>query len=76
MTAMRTKRPAAFSVRQAGGGDNAALIDAVLEMGMQRRKIEVAMKEALLRGDDREALELARELTGIPRQGDRPSVRA
>jgi hypothetical protein len=66
MTVARTKRREFVSVKQPSG-DYSGLIDAVIEIGMQRRKIVVAMKEALLRGDDREALELARELTGLPR---------
>jgi hypothetical protein len=42
------------------------LLDVVMEIGRERSKIHVAMKEALLSGDDEEALELARELTGLP----------
>jgi hypothetical protein len=44
------------------------LIDVLMEIGQEREKILVAMKEALLRGDDDEALERARELTGLPRK--------
>jgi hypothetical protein len=46
--------------------DENSVLDAVLEIGKERRKIVVAMREALLRGDDDEALERARELTGLP----------
>jgi hypothetical protein len=42
------------------------VLDAVIEIGQQRARIVEAMKEALLRGDDAEALERARELTGLP----------
>jgi hypothetical protein len=42
------------------------VLDAVIEIGQQREKILVAMREALVRGDDDEALERARELTGLP----------
>jgi hypothetical protein len=66
MTTVRTKRPDGFSVRQPSGDGN-TVIDAVLEIGMQRRKLLMAMKEALLSCDDGGALELARELTGLPR---------
>lgn len=44
------------------------LIDVLLDIGRERQRIMAAMKEALLRGDDAEALECARELTGLPRQ--------
>lgn len=42
------------------------LVDAVVKIGQERAAILVAMKKALLRGDDDEALERARELTGLP----------
>jgi hypothetical protein len=42
------------------------LIDALMEIGQKRAEILEAMKQALLRGDDGEALERARELTGLP----------
>jgi hypothetical protein len=44
------------------------VIDAVAEIARERTKILESMKEALLRGDDDEALERARELTGLPRK--------
>jgi hypothetical protein len=47
---------------------NDVLIDAVLEIGRERAKILLAMREALLSGDEDEALERARELTGLPRK--------
>jgi hypothetical protein len=46
--------------------NHSGLLDALMEIGQERQKILVAMKEALLRGDDDEALERARELTGLP----------
>jgi hypothetical protein len=44
------------------------LVDVILEIGRERQRIVEAMKVALLRGDDPEALECARELTGLPRK--------
>jgi len=44
------------------------LVDVILEIGRERQRIMEAMKVALLRGDDPEALECARELTGLPRK--------
>jgi hypothetical protein len=42
------------------------LVEVLLEIGQERARIMKAMKVALLRGDDAEALDRARELTGIP----------
>jgi hypothetical protein len=42
------------------------LVDAIISIGKERQKILSAMKQALLRGDDEEALERAREMTGLP----------
>ena len=42
------------------------LLEALLEIGRERQAIMDKMREALLRGDDRGALERARELTGLP----------
>lgn len=42
------------------------LVDALMEIGKKRATILEAMKDALLRGDEDEALERARELTGLP----------
>lgn len=42
------------------------VVDVLMEMGQERAKILTAMKAALLRGDEEAALELARELTGLP----------
>ena len=47
-------------------GEKGDVLDAVIEIGQQRQRLLVSMKEALQRGDDAEALELARELTGLP----------
>lgn len=41
------------------------LLDVVMDIGRERAKIEMAMRAALLRGDERDALERARELTGL-----------
>lgn len=46
--------------------DPAGLYDAICEIGSERRKILLALREALLSGDNDEALERARELTGLP----------
>lgn len=45
---------------------NDGVVDAVIKIGHQRAEILKAMKEALVRGDEDEALERARELTGLP----------
>lgn len=42
------------------------VMDAITEIARERTKILESMKAALLRGDDDEALERARELTGLP----------
>jgi len=47
-------------------GNADAVIDAISEIARERTKILEAMRAALLRGDDEEALERARELTGLP----------
>lgn len=47
-------------------GNAAGLLDAIAEVASERKRILEAMKAALLRGDDAEALEKARELTGLP----------
>jgi hypothetical protein len=57
MNTTETKR------REAGPG---GLVDVLVELGQQRARIMEAMRAALLRGDDAEALERARELTGVP----------
>jgi hypothetical protein len=49
--------------REAGPG---GLVDVLMDLGQQRARIMEAMRAALLRGDDAEALERARELTGVP----------
>jgi hypothetical protein len=38
------------------------------QIGQERAKILEAMKQALLCGDEEEALERARELTGLPKK--------
>ena len=43
-------------------------LDAVIEIGEKRQQILLAMKDALVRGDEQEALELARDLTDLPRK--------
>ena len=47
-------------------GHSDGIVDVLIEIGQERAKILQAMKAALLRGDDAEALERARELTGLP----------
>jgi hypothetical protein len=42
------------------------VVDVLIEIGQQRARILEATKEALMSGDDAEALEYARELTGLP----------
>jgi len=48
--------------------NTAGLVDALIDIGRERARILEAMKAALLSGDDAEALERARELTGLPSQ--------
>jgi hypothetical protein len=62
MTNSHKKSNAAFP--SANGG----VVDVLIEIGQERARILAAMKEALVRGDDAEALEHARELTGLPRK--------
>ncbi len=71
MKAARTKQQGLVPMKdllddEAARLDPAALLDAVVEIGQARAKILVALKAALLRGDNDEALERARELTGLP----------
>jgi hypothetical protein len=44
------------------------LVDVLIKIGRKRARILEAMRRALLDGDDAEALERARELTGLPRK--------
>jgi hypothetical protein len=71
MTVTQTKRLELIPVEQMHLSIDGGVLDAVIEIGQQREKILVAMREALVRGDDDEALERARELTGLPSK--RPS---
>jgi hypothetical protein len=71
MKAARTKQKGLVPVKdfldeEAARLDPSALLDAVVEIGQARAKILVAMKAALVRGDNDEAVERARELTGLP----------
>lgn len=45
---------------------SSGLVDVLLKIGRERRRLMESLREALLRGDDAEALERARELTGLP----------
>lgn len=47
---------------------NGGLVDVLIEIGQERARILEAMKETLVRGDEAEALEHARGLTGLPRK--------
>ena len=47
---------------------NGGLVDVLIEIGQKRARILEAMKEALVRGDNAEALEYARELAGLPKK--------
>jgi hypothetical protein len=62
ITNSRKKSNAAFP------STNAGVVDVLIEIGQERARILEAMKEALVRGDDSEALELARDLTDLPRK--------
>jgi hypothetical protein len=48
--------------------NTSGLVDTILQIGKERQRILTLMKTALLRGDDAEALDMARELTGLPRK--------
>jgi len=52
---------------------SSGLIDALMEIGKERANILEAMKAALLRGDEDEALERARDLMGLPRKRPKDS---
>lgn len=47
-------------------GKDDGVIDAIIKIARERTEILESMRAALLRGDDAEALERARELTGLP----------
>lgn len=47
---------------------NGGVIDVLIEIGQKRARILEGLKEALMRGDDADALEHARELTVLPRK--------
>jgi hypothetical protein len=66
----RNKSNAAFP--SANGG----VVDVLIEIGQERARILEAMKDALVRGDETQALEYARELTGLPtkRPGNLPAA--
>jgi hypothetical protein len=57
-----------MKAKQTNGREHApgGLVDVIMEIGQERANILAAMKAALVRGDDEEALERARELTGLP----------
>lgn len=61
MQAEPTINPADKEASASGG-----LVDVLIEIGQQPARILEAMKEALLCGDDAEALEHARDLIGLP----------
>lgn len=56
---MKTARPEPESSAR-------GVIEAVTKIARERTQILESMKAALVRGDDEEALEKARELTGLP----------
>lgn len=44
------------------------IVDAILEVGRQRKIVLDQLRAALQSGDDRQALELARQLCGLPNE--------
>jgi hypothetical protein len=66
MTATRRNRQDLVPVEHAQLKVDDEMVDVLIEIGQKRAKILEAMKEALVLGDDEEALERARELTGLP----------
>ena len=45
---------------------SSGLVDVLLKIGRERQRLMESLREALLRGDEAEGLERARELTGLP----------
>lgn len=45
---------------------SSGLVDVLLKIGRERQRLMKSLRESLLSGDDAEALEHARELTGLP----------
>lgn len=45
---------------------SSGLVDVLLTIGRERQRFMESLRDALLSGDDAEALERARELTGLP----------
>ena len=43
------------------------LADVLIRIGRERQQLMESLRDTLLRGEDAEALECARELTGLPR---------
>ena len=66
MTATQTKRQELVPIE--GMRVTEGLLDTLIEISRERAEIVEAMKEALVRGDEDEALERARELMGLPRK--------
>ena len=62
-----------FRTEEKGNADG--IVDALLEIAAERRRILESMRSALLRGDDAEALERAREIAELP-PGGAPMKRA
>jgi hypothetical protein len=44
------------------------LIDAALEISMRRRQVLTSMRKALEAGDDKAALDLAKQMCGLPHE--------
>lgn len=47
-------------------GQSNGLVDVLMQIGRERQQRMESLRDGLLRGDDTEALEHARELTGLP----------
>ena len=62
---------AAAKDASASGG----LVDVIIQIGRERQRIVESLRDALLRGDDADALEYAGELTGLPTRRSTESPR-
>ena len=62
------RRQGGFATGEPTAAEVEGVLDAVMKIAEERRQVLLAMKDALIRGDEQEALELARDLTDLPRK--------
>jgi hypothetical protein len=63
---IRVRDAASLSPTDKEASTSSGLVDVLLTIGRERQRLMESLRDALLRGDEAEALERARELTGIP----------